>query len=321
MSGRLAIEERPLQQSQRGPALEMRTNQRARHIGRLVDRLQALLFVAPIIALLAAFVVLPLGKVFYYSLTDWNGLTSPKWIGIGNYRFLWGSADFHKIVLTNVYLVVGIVAWVAVPFTLAVLLHERPRANLARTVLFIPVLLPPAIVGGMFRLLLSVDGPINSALRGVGLGGIAAQWLVDRRLVLVSVILMITWALAGSGILFYSAGLAAIPRSYVEAAQIDGASWRQLVWWIYRPALRPVTRFWVLLLTIATVTSFFPWIFGLTRGGPGIDSTTIDYSVYQTGIVTGQWGMAAAIAVTGIVFAAVLLGAQLLGRRIRRTDA
>jgi ABC-type sugar transport system permease subunit len=275
--------------------------------------------VAPLVVLLTVFVGLPLGRVVWYSFSKYDGLTGPTWTGLANFRFLWGWDDFHRVLLNNVLLVCGLAVWVAVPFVVAVLIYSSRQANLIRTVLFLPALLPPIVVGGIFRLLLAQNGPINSALRAVGLGTLAQGWLTGQHIVLLSVVLMILWAVLGSGVLFYSSGLSAISHSYVEAALLDGARWHQLVWHIYRPALRPVTQFWALLLTAATITSFFPWIYGLTQGGPGISSTTLDYLVYSDGIQSGQLGVASAIALVSILVVTALLLAQLAVRRVRST--
>jgi ABC-type sugar transport system permease subunit len=124
----------------------------------------------------------------------------------------------------------------------------------------------------------------------------------------------------GTGVLLNTAGLSSLSRDYVEAALVDGARWRQLVWHIYRPALGPVTRFWLLLLTIGTVTSFFPWILGLTQGGPGTASVTLDYQVYRSGVQTSRLGLASAMAVVGVLVVCLLLSVQLLLRRFRGSD-
>jgi ABC-type sugar transport system permease subunit len=265
-------------------------------------------FVAPIIVLVTTLVVLPVGRTFYYSLTSYAGLGTPKYVGTKEFRMLLHDSTFHRVITNNLILALGLVVWIGTPFLLAVLIHQRRRADLLRTLLFIPVLLPPVVVGLAFRVVLGDQGPINSALGAVGLGSFAPHWLTDQRIVLFSIILVITWAVMGTGILFYSAGLAAIPRERVEAAVVDGAEWRHLVWNIYRPALRRVTRFLALVLTVSTVTGFFPWIFSLTHGGPGISSTTIDYDVYQAGILSGDYGTASAIAVVSIIFLCLLVG-------------
>jgi raffinose/stachyose/melibiose transport system permease protein len=120
----------------------------------------------------------------------------------------------------------------------------------------------------------------------------------------------------GTGVMLYSAGLSAIPKEQIEAAVVDGAGWWHLVWFIYRPALRPVTRFYVLLLTVTTVTGFFPWIFGLSQGGPGIASTTLDYDVYTAGITGGVWGRASAIAVFSVLLLIVLVLLQVAASKL-----
>jgi ABC-type sugar transport system permease subunit len=282
------------------------------------ERLAGWLLCAPLLAALACFVVLPLGRVIFYAFTRYDGLTPAEWVGLENFRFLGEWNDFDRILVNNVVLMLGIVLWVAIPFVLAIVVFGHPRAGLVRTVLFLPALLPPIIIGNVFRLILGDGGPLNEGLRTLGLGALAHGWLTDERLVLVSIVFVIAWAFMGSGVLFYSAGLSAISPSYVEAAILDGATWRQLVWHIYRPALRPVTRFWALLLTVSTVTSFFPWIYGLTQGGPGIASTTLDYQVYVSGIQNGRLGLASAIAVVGIGLIVVLLLAQYAAARVRR---
>gem|GEM_PF-55700 len=276
----------------------------------------ALLFVVPLLFLLITLVVIPLGRMFWYSLTSYDGLLDPRYIGLDNFRFLLEDPDFKRIVTNTLLLFAGIVVWVAIPFTVAIVLHGLKRAHLVRTGLFIPVLLPPVVVGSAFRLVLAEGGPLNSALRTLHLDALALPWVTSENLVLVSAVFMIAWAVLGTGVLLYSAGLSAIPKEQTEAAVVDGAGWWHLTWFIYRPALRPVTRFYVLLLTVTTVTGFFPWIFGLSQGGPGIASTTLDYQIYQAGIVGGVWGRASAVAVFSVLLLAVILLAQVGGSRL-----
>jgi ABC-type sugar transport system permease subunit len=275
------------------PAASRRWRRRRR---RLREHADGLAFVLPLLALFGLFVLMPLVRVFYFAFTKWDGIQPAHWTGLANFRFLYEWGVFHRIVLNNVLLTGGLVIWVALPMLLALILHERRGAGAYRAVLFVPALLPPIVVGGIFRIFLADNGPLNAAL------GIHVGWLTNRWIVLLSVVAVIAWTIMGSGILFFSAALAAIPRSFSEAAAIDGATWTQVAWHVYRPMLRPVTRFWMLLVTIATVMAFFPYIFGLTQGGPGQASTTFDYAIYSQGIVSGLFGLACAIAVVAIVF-------------------
>jgi ABC-type sugar transport system permease subunit len=287
---------------------------------RLRDSAGGLLFTLPFLVLAVAFVVIPIGLVFYYSFTKYDGLADPEWVGLDNYKFLFEGEDFRRIIVNNLVLVAGLGLWIALPFVIAILIFGHPRANQLRALLFVPALLPPIIAAGMFRTLLLDNGPLNEGLRSLGLDALALPWLSDDKLVLVAVILVITWATVGTGVLFFTAGLSAISRSYIEAAVIDGARWHQVVWDIYRPALRPVTRFWALLLTVATVTALFPWIFALTKGGPGVASTTLDFQVYSVGISGGNIGVGSAVAVIGVMLIVVLLLLQYAGYRMRHAE-
>lgn len=276
-----------------------------------------LAFVAPLLVAVGVFVLYPLGRVVYLSMTDYSGLGSPVWNGLDNYVTLWHSTSFHRVMLNAGLLLLGLPLWVGIPFAIAVALFGQRGAGAVRSLLLVPGILPPVVAGGIFRIFLADDGPANSALRMTGMGGLAQSWLSNDPLVLVSVVVVILWAVMGTGVMFYSAGLATMPYETVEAAVLDGARWRHLVWHIYRPALRPVTRFWALLLILSTVTSFFPWIFSLTQGGPGYASTTIDYYIYQAGLVEGQLGIASAASVVGIVFLTLVLAFSVL--RMRRS--
>lgn len=278
------------------------------------------LFVLPLAVLLLVFVYAPIVRLGYYAFTEYDGLNPPEWVGFDNFKFLAAWDDFRRAILNTVLLAAGLTVWVSLPFVLAVVIFGRRSANLVRAILFLPALLPPLIVGRAFRLILAEQGPINEAVRGIGLGGLAQPWISSEVWVIPSLIAVIAWATMGTGVLLYSAGLAALNRDYVEAALVDGAKWHQLVYFIYRPALAPVTRFWLLLLTIGTVTSFFPWIFGLTQGGPGIASTTLDYQVYRSGVQTSRLGLASAIAIAGVLVVMALLSAQFLVRRARRAE-
>lgn len=272
------------------------------------------------VVLVVVFVYAPIARLAYYAFTEYDGLGAPEWVGFDNFAFLLASEDFHRAILNTFVLTAGLVVWVTLPFVLSVVIFGRRDANLVRAILFLPALLPPLIVGKAFRLVLADNGPINEALRSIGLGAVAQPWLASEVWVLPSLIAVIAWATMGTGVILYSAGLAALSRDYVEAALVDGARWHQLVYHIYRPALAPVTRFWILLLTIGTVTSFFPWVLGLTQGGPGIASTTLDYQVYRSGVQTSRLGLASAIALVGVLVVALLLAGQFLVRRLRGAD-
>ncbi len=283
--------------------------------------LTGLTFVLPSLALIGFFVYSPLTQVVRYSFTDWNAIDPARSVGLRNYRYLLHSADFHTIMINQVVLLFGIVVWITVPFCVACSLHGMRWSNIVRAMLFVPPLLPPVVVGSIFRIILDDKGPLNASLRAVGLGAMAPEWLTGRWTVLVAIIGVITWATMGVGVLLYSARLATLPPELTDAALIDGAGWREVVWHIYRPHLRPVTRTLILLMTIATGVSFFPWILPLTGGGPGVSSTTLDYQVWGAGVRDGEAGLASAIGVVDVILIGLVLGVQLFLRRMGQRRA
>ncbi|GAB3597472.1 carbohydrate ABC transporter permease [Microbacterium tumbae] len=277
--------------------------------------LGALLFVVPALAVVVFFIVLPLVRLLYLAMTDYDGFTTPTWVGLANFEYLATWPDFRRIVFNTFILLLGIPVWVVGPFIVAVVLYGWRTAGVFRGLFLVPALMPPLVIGLIFRIVLSDQGPANAFLRLIGLDFLAVGWVSEDPWVLVTVVMVILWGLFGMGVLFYSSALSTVPTETIEAAVLDGAHWRHVVWHILRPELIPATRFWSVFLALSTVTAFFSWIFALTRGGPGVASTTVDYSTYQRALVLGEFGVAAAISVVGILVLLVVVAVVQLFRR------
>lgn len=271
-------------------------------------RFFAFLFVAPTLLGLGLFVFFPAARVFYLSLTDYSGLGRPEWRGLDNYTYLANDGQaFWRVLQNTALLLLAVPLWIGVPFLVSLMLFDRPSGKYIRAVLFIPVMLPPVIAGGAFRMLLAEGGLLNESLSSVGLDVLALPWLSSERLVLLTVALIIGWAVLGIAVMFFTSALTSMSATYVEAAIVDGASWWQIVRYIYWPAVRTTRQFLSVLFTIAVVTSLFGWIYALTQGGPGVSSRTLDFSVYEAGIQTGRLGVGSALAVVGILLVVIVL--------------
>lgn len=289
-------------------------------------RVQPWSFLFPYLCLVSVFVLAPLGMVVAYSFTDFTGLGDAQWVGWDNYLDAINYRGFARIMINHVLLLLGMILWVIVPLVMAVVLHELPASSIIRVVLFIPVPLSPVIIGRVFQLVFDSDGPFNAGLRALGLEHLLLNWLVNDQSVLVIVVLVVTWGITGAGVLFYTAALSTLPKDQLEAARVDGANWFQTFRFVYEPNLRPVTRFWTLIMTIITLVNLFPWIFGLTTGGSNmgaipIGSTTFDYLIYLRGVRTGQFGESFAIANVALIYLLVVLGLQYSLFRWRSPDA
>ena len=140
---------------------------------------QGILFVAPMVALVAVFVVVPLVRVIQLSFTAWDGIGAPQPVGLANYRYLYNWSSFRTVLVNNAILLSGLLLWVLLPFLLATVIYRLRRAALVRTIIFIPTILPPIVIGEVFAIMLSYSGPLNIVLRHLGLGVIALELADD----------------------------------------------------------------------------------------------------------------------------------------------
>jgi ABC-type sugar transport system permease subunit len=266
-------------------------------------------FVLPVVIVVAALIVLPTGSAVVHAFTNWQpGYPSP-WVGFDNFSQLLRSASFQQILRNQAILLLGLPFWTLLPLLVAALLYERvPAPGIFRTIFFFPATVSPAVIGILFSFILGPSGPLNSTLRDVGLGSLASNWLSDPSLVKPVIIAVLAWATMGTGVVIFSAALSGVPPELFEAAALDGASWLQRFRYVTVPSVRRVIELWVVILVITVFVAVFPWIFTLTRGGPGFSSTTIDFDIYQNALQFGYYGIAAAEAVVLLVIVALVVG-------------
>jgi ABC-type sugar transport system permease subunit len=277
-------------------------------------------FVLPIVAVVGFLILVPTASVLVHSFTNWApGYPSP-WVAFQNYVDLARSPQFQQILENQGFLMLGLPLWIFLPLVVATMLHERvPAPGLFRTVYFFPATVSPAVIGILFSFILQPDGPLNTGLRKIGLGGLAGNWLADTRLVKPTLIVVLAWATVGTGVVIFSAALGAVPQELFEAAALDGASWWRRLRHVVLPGVRRVVELWAVILVVTLFVAVFPWIFTLTRGGPGYASTTIDYDIYQNALGFGRFGMAAAESVYLLVIVGVVVATGALAFR-RRGD-
>jgi ABC-type sugar transport system permease subunit len=281
----------------------------ARNAGRTARGVGEFVYALPLVVVIGVLIVLPTASVVAHSFTNWQpGYPSP-WVGLGNYRELLDSDQFREILKNQAYLLLGVPLWTVAPLVLAALLYERvPFPGVLRTIYFFPATVSPAVIGILFSFVLAPTGPVNTGLRNIGLGGLASNWLADERLVKPVVIAVLAWATIGTGVVIFSAAMSAIPPELFEAAALDGGTWWQRFRHVTVPSVRRVIELWVVILVITVFVAVFPWIFTLTRGGPGYSSTTIDFDIYQNALGNGYFGTAAAEAVMLLIIVGVVVG-------------
>ncbi len=213
------------------------------------------LFVLPVILGIGIFQVYPTLFSLYASLTQWNLLTPPRWVGMRNYVELFTTDRFFFQTMTNtgVYTLGVVVPAMILALIFAILLNQDIKGKyIYRAIYFIPVIAPAVAVALLWAWLYEPNfGIINSALRVIGIEGPA--WLGNTKWAMRAVIIQSIWAGLGFNIVIFLSGLQSISREYYEAAAIDGAGfWRQF-FFITLPLLSPVTFF---ILVTGVIGSF-----------------------------------------------------------------
>ncbi len=281
-----------------------------------------LLLLAPSMIFYVLFVLVPLGRAFQLSLTDWDGLAPTKqYVGIENYTSIWTEARFLASLWRNVlWWVMHIVLAVGTGLLLALLLSEVGRGRFFfRTVAFFPHVLSLAVVGVIWGQLYHPSiGLINSALETIGLTSLMRIWLGDPDIALYSVGVASAWQAYGFYMVIFLAGIQGIDPQLHEAARVDGASGWQRMRDITIPSLHN-TMTVVLTLAFISAMKGFGTVWAMTQGGPGYASELVAVYVWRTAFQSGAIGRAAAAGLSLAVIVIVI--STLFNRRRDRVEA
>jgi len=277
------------------------------------ESIQAVLSIAPVILLILLIKAYPIGVALTKSFTNWDGLYQNKFIGLRNYLILFKSEEFWMMLRNNLFLLLHIPVLLVAGFIFAVLLYEKVFAwKIFRSISYFPQILSVVIIGYLFRTLFSNDGPVNIVLRSVGLGPLAIEWLGSGFSALLVIMLCLIWQSLGWQALLILGGLSSMQPSVLEAAQIDGAGYWRRLFKIIVPMLSNVVLYSCIVSVMWIFTGIFPFIFTLTQGGPGYETTTLDYMIYLKAFISGnQLGSACATAIVLLLIVMLLTQLQL----------
>jgi multiple sugar transport system permease protein len=256
------------------------------------------LFILPTLLLLILWNVFPLFYSLFLSFTRYShsGKLPPVWIGTANYDALLSDPKvWLNFAITGRYALLSVLFQAIVGFGLALLLRAKFKSSgLLTTLILIPMMLSPVIVGMFWRLIFNPLTGIFNYLIGFWNPATAPIWLKDNALV--SIVIVDVWMWSPFVMLLCLSGLKAIPDYLYEAAAIDRASpWRQF-WRITLPSVAPLLLLAVLFRTIEALKAF-DVVMGLTGGGPGNATETVSVSLYRM-VFQGQarTGTASALA-------------------------
>jgi multiple sugar transport system permease protein len=265
------------------------------------------LFILPVVVFLIIFMFIPIVQIFYYSLTNWDGGFNSEFIGLKNFADMIHNPDFWTVLKNNlIILVLGVPLWTIFPIIIAVLLYEEIKGyKFFKTVYFFPSVLSIVIVGTLFKIFFGYTGPINQLFKTLGLDNLVIEWLGSGKTSLPIIVASVNWAGFGSAILIYLAAMSAIDTSVYEASELDGVSWFKKVWYITLPLIKNVVQFTIVLNIIHAFSQMYAYVMVMTNGGPGYESTVLEYFIYLKGFRAGDMGYASALSV--VLFVLVLL--------------
>lgn len=283
-------------------------------------RLVGYIFILPALVFFAAFLVYPLLHTVYLSLTEWAGFDLKKinFVGLDNFRLLLPDWIFWKALRNTLFFVAGTTFFLNLfGLGLALFLNRNTRlTRTVRTLIFIPVLLSPVIVGVMWSRILDPFGALNQILEKMGMIKTPIFWLGDKRIALLSIIGATVWQWVGYDMILYLTGLQQIPDELYEAAMIDGANRWCLFRFITLPLLKGIATM-VILLNLIGGVRIFDIVYVMTKGGPNHNTEVLATHLYEVAFWFNKMGYASVIAVIILVLSLVF---AYLRNRIMREE-
>lgn len=277
-------------------------------------RLAAATFLLPAVAVVAIVLLLPFVVTVVRSFLG-DG-PSAEFVGFDNYVNALGTPEIRRSLLNTLLWVAGsLLLPVGLGLAIAALTESVGWGPIARTLIVLPYAISGTAVAVVASFLLRSDGAINQLLRGVGLDGLAKDWLLSWPSNVLSTIAMSTWQGTGVAVILFVIGLQAIPSETIEAAALDGAVGWARFRYILLPQLRPVTVV-VVGITLANALKTFDLIWVLTQGGPARESETLAASMYREAFLLQRVGGGTAI---GVVLAIVVVAVSWLYLRAQLT--
>lgn len=254
-------------------------------------------FLGPSLLALLAFSIGPMVGTVWVSLQDWNLIRDADFVGLDNYRELWGDDAFHRALKNTLYYLVGYLPLVLVGgLGLALLVNSKMKGvAIFRAMYFLPVVTSWVVVALLWKWLLNpTDGLVNWSLGLVGIDG--PGWWTSRTWAMPSVILASAWKDLGFVMIILLAGLQSIDESLYEAAKIDGAGAWQRLRNITIPMLTP-SLFFVIVISLINGFQVFDQVWVMTEGGPAGSSTVVVEQIVKNTFSYGRAGYASAMSV------------------------
>ena len=280
-------------------------------------RTTGLLFFAPALVLLAAFLIAPIFVAVFVSFTKYTILSPPSFVGLANYARVFTMPSFaNSLQVTAIYVFARVAVLIAFALFIGTVINQRiSLSGFFTGVYFIPYVLPIAVVSVVWKLLYRPFGLIEQLTLPLGIGPIS--WLTMGDYALTAITISTVWSAVGYYAIIVLAGLQTIPKDVLEASVIDGAGVFRRFLHVVLPLLKPTLFYMVVVGVINSIRGFPPFLV-MTGGGPGEATRVVGLIIYEFGFARLRMGVASAMSV---VVLAIILIFTLVQMRFYRYDS
>jgi ABC-type sugar transport system permease subunit len=274
------------------------------------------LFFVPALICLIVFVIIPAIAAVFLSLTSYQLLSSPKFIGLTNYLNILQERDFwDSLRITFSYVIIRVVFILVLSLFIAFVLNKKSKYRSVLQVAFIlPYLFPLAATSAIWRVIYRPFGLMESFLSIFGVK--PTPWLASSDYALWAILITTIWSGLGYFSVIMLAGVQTLSSEIIEAAIVDGASGFQRFFKIIIPMLKPTLFYIIFMSTIGSLQGYSPFLV-MTGGGPGTSTRVMGLLIYENGFVQMRMGRACTITVIMLVIIMIITGLQ---RRLLRYE-
>ncbi len=272
---------------------------------------QAIVLMAPALAVYSLFAIWPMIDVVILSFQNWNGIREDRdWVGLQNYYHILYNDPVFWVAFRNtvIWTVLSVVFPPLLGLLLALGLNQRliGRAPL-RAIYYLPVIIAPIAVATMWRWMYDpFFGLFTQMLTDMGLSSWAVDWLGDKDVALYSIFVAYVWQSVGFSMVLFLAGLQSVDKSLIDAAHIDGANRREIFKYVTLPALRPTITIVLVLSTISSLKAF-DIVYGMTGGGPAQSTQMLALWAFTQSMQIFDYGRGSAVSVVLLAITLVIV--------------
>ena len=275
-------------------------------------------FLLPNLIGFLVFSLIPFAYSLYISFFNWDAIGEMEFVGLKNYISLFNESGFTISFWNTLYYTLLNVPLIMIfGMILALCVHRVKRfKSVFRTIYFLPNLVTIVSIAIVWQAMYHPTySPFSMILRSLGVQN-PPKWTADTNWAMNCIIIMSVWINAGYYMVIFLAALNNIPKTYYEAASVDGANGWQQFWKITLPSLSP-TMFFATIICVINSFKVFDQVSLLTQGGPGRSTNVLVYYIYQQGFTYYRFGKASAAAY--ILFALIMV-ATIIQYRGQRDD-